>query len=206
MKWIKAFGALLAILTFVLLTALVVEVQAQTSAKPVPTSSPALAYPTWDMYNAVKAERDACCNAPPGNVPTPYAAENVVRPVAKPVTNTCIPAQQKTDLDRRQQNHVYSVDYNIHLYAVKIAAVKETTTSGGVPADCWVTIRFGNYVSAQGYYGVFAPVRETRAEAEKDQNKYTAMGYCNTKIYELVITGNVDVPLYVSEGTYVQRE
>lgn len=191
---------MLAILSFVFLAAVVVEVQAQT-----PTSSPAKAYPTWDQYYQLQAERDACCNAPPG-VPTAYNNITTSRPTAKPVTSSCTPVQQKTDLDRRRQNYTYDMPYTIKLYAVKIAAVKENSTSGGVPADCWLTIQFGAYVSAQGYYGVFTPVRNSRLEAEADQKKYTALGYCNTKIYELVVTGNIEVPLYVSEGTYVQRE
>lgn len=201
MRWIRFFGVMLGILSFVFLAAIVAEVQAQT-----PTSSQAQPYPTWDQYYQLQAERDACCNAPPG---VPMAYNNTTassRPIAKPVTGKCVPVQQKTDLDRRRQNYTYDMPYAIKLYAVKIAAVKENSTSGGVPADCWITIQFGTYVSAQGYYGVFTPVRNSRAEAEKDMRRCMALGYCNTKIYELVITGNIEVPLYASEGTYVQRE
>lgn len=159
-------------------------------------------------FDAIIAERDACCEGVPTSYQSPLVSQAqapAVRPVAQQVNPPCKQPNLETNYVRDVLQHTQEITVNDTIFYVKIAAVPERSEAGGMPAGSFTAIKLGNYTASQGYIGVFVGKFFTRSDVNKARDKLTTDGWCSSTVVILPIAYRVTIPLYTEQGNYVMR-
>lgn len=167
--------------------------------------------PSWAQFLALEAQLKDCCPSPnrpydygPNSIPQSYNNTAIARPVAQKVDPCRVPTYP-TQYEVVQEVVYETISFERELSFIKIAAVREGTSAGGMPRSCFTTTQLGTYTAAKGYTGVFLGPYSA-VEAKQIQETYLNLGFCNAKIYVVKVEQTVSIPLYYRAGQYVQRE